>query len=82
MHYKDTEKLRLRPNIYGVKIRQKNTGTLCTGIYIHIDRESRLGQESQQYTSSNGRSDYTCNVGAHGMHQQIVGRIVFQPDVL
>ena len=41
-----------------------------------------LYQESKQDTGCNGRTDDARHVRAHGMHQQIVGRVVFQADNL
>ena len=41
-----------------------------------------LHQEAQQNTGSYSRTDDACNVGTHGMHQQIVGRVIFQADNL
>lgn len=36
----------------------------------------RLTEEAEQYTGGNSRTDYSCNIRTHSMHQQVVGRIV------
>ena len=40
------------------------------------------GEEAQEDTGCNSRTDYTGDVGAHSVHQQIVLRIVFQAEVI
>lgn len=40
------------------------------------------GKEAEQHTGCNCRTDHTGHIRAHGVHQQVVGRIVFQTEVV
>ena len=45
-------------------------------------RKYRLGKEAQKDTGSNSRTDYAGHVGTHSVHQQVVGWIVLQAEVV
>ncbi len=42
----------------------------------------RSGKEAEQDAGSNGRANDSGNVRPHGMHEQIVGGVVFQAEVV
>lgn len=41
-----------------------------------------LGEEAEEDTGGHGGTDYTGNVRAHGVHEQVVGGVVFQAEVV
>ena len=41
-----------------------------------------LCEEAEQHAGSHSRTDHTCNVRAHGMHEQIVGGIIFETEIV
>ena len=49
---------------------------------ICIPDRISLYQEAQQDTGSYSRTDHTGYVRAHGVHQQVIARIVFQTNDL
>lgn len=39
---------------------------------VGADFAKKLGEEAQQYTGGNSRTDYACHVRTHSVHQQVV----------
>ncbi len=42
----------------------------------------RLCEEAEQHTGSHSRTNHTGNIRTHGMHEQIVGGVIYETGVL